>query len=77
MSLVEVARFANGIDGEIVRTRLESDGIMSFCFDQGINIFEGAGLIFPVRLMVIPEDLEAARAILIESGTLDADGVQR
>lgn len=71
MSLVEVARFASGVEADIVRTRLASEGIMAFCFDSGMNIADSVGIMIPVRVMVIPDDLEDARAILIEAGTLD------
>lgn len=71
MSLVEVARFPNGMEAEIVRTRLASEGIMAFCFDGGMNIADGAGLLIPVRVMVIPDDLADARAILVDTGLLD------
>ena len=41
---------------------------MSFCFDSGMNIAEGVGMMIPVRVMVIPEDLEDARQLLGEDG---------
>lgn len=71
MSLVEVARFPSGVEADIVRTRLASEGIMAFCFDSGMNIADSVGIMIPVRVMVIPDDLAEARAILIETGLLD------
>jgi hypothetical protein len=71
VSLVELARYPSGAEAEIVRARLEAGGIMSFCFDSGTNIAEGVGLLIPVRVMVIPEDLEEAREILGEGGEVN------
>jgi hypothetical protein len=71
MSLVELARYSSGAEAEIVRGRLEAGGIMSFCFDSGMNIAEGVGMMIPVRVMVIPEDLEDARQLLSEDGGRD------
>jgi hypothetical protein len=68
MSLIEVARFANFHEAELARQRLEHGGIMAFTFDSGMNIAEGVGMLIPVRLMVIPEDLDDARALLLADG---------
>jgi hypothetical protein len=62
--LVEVARYANGLEAEIVRGRLSSEGIMAFCFDGGMNIADGAAFAIPVRLMVDDNDFAEARAVL-------------
>ncbi len=69
MPLVELAKFSSGIEGEIVRSKLESEGIGAVCFDSGMNIAESVGIMIPVRVMVLDEDLEAARAILAEAET--------
>ncbi len=58
MSLVELERHADPMLGQIVRGRLEAAGIPAFCFDSGMNIAEGAPLLFQVRVMVLEEDLE-------------------
>ncbi|MDZ7588848.1 MAG: DUF2007 domain-containing protein [Parasphingorhabdus sp.] len=66
MSLVELARYTNGIEAEIVRGRLAAAGIGAVCFDGGMNIAESAGIMIPVRLMLLAEDLDEARAVLAE-----------
>ncbi len=67
MSLVELDRYADPMLGQIVRGRLEAAGIAAFCFDSGMNLAEGAPMLFQVRVMVLEEDLEEARAILAEN----------
>lgn len=69
MSLVELAKYSSGIEAEIVRSKLESEGIGAVCFDSGMNIAESVGIMIPVRVMVLDEDLDAARAILATSET--------
>jgi hypothetical protein len=64
MSLIELARFASFTEAELARGRLESAGVHAVCFDGGMNIAEGLGLMIPVRLMVLDEDVEEAREIL-------------
>ena len=64
--LVELGRYADPMLGAIVRGRLEAAGIPAFCFDSGMNIAEGAPMLFQVRLMVLEEDLDEARAVLAE-----------
>lgn len=64
MSLVELARYASFAEAELDRGRLENAGVHAVCFDGGMNIAEGLGLMIPTRLMVLDEDIEEARAIL-------------
>jgi len=64
--LVELGRYPNGALAHIVKGRLEAAGIPAVCFDTGINIAEGAGLIIPVRVMVLDVDLTEAREVLAE-----------
>jgi hypothetical protein len=64
MSLVELARYASFAEAELARGRLESEGVHAVCFDGGMNIAEGLGLMIPVRLMVLDEDVEDALLIL-------------
>ena len=66
MSLVELARYSSGVEAEIVRGRLEAGGIGAVCFDSGMNIADSAAIAIPVRLMVLDEDLDEARALLAE-----------
>ncbi len=61
---MELARFANAHEAGLARERLENAGIPAFCFDSGMNIGEGVGFLIPVRLMVLPEDRDAASAFL-------------
>jgi hypothetical protein len=64
VSLVELARYASFTEAELDRGRLESAGIYAVCFDGGMNIAEGLGLMIPTRLMVLDEDADNARAVL-------------
>ncbi len=64
MSLVELARFPNGMEAELIRGRLESAGVHAVCFDAGMNIAESVGLMIPVRIMVLDEDLAEAQGLL-------------
>ncbi len=66
MALVELARFPAGHIAEIWRGRLESEGIHAVCFDTGMNIADSAAFAIPVRLMVLDEDHDEARAMLDE-----------
>ena len=61
--LVEAARFNSRVEADLARLYLESEGVESVLFDTEINYFYG-GLLLPVRLMVIDEDLERARQLL-------------
>jgi len=66
MSLVELERYADAALAHIVRGRLEAAGIPAFVFDTGMNLAEGAPMLFRVRLMVLDEDLAEAKALLAE-----------
>ena len=63
MALVELARFYNSFEAGVVQSRLLADGIESVIFDNEMS-WEGLGGLIPIRLMVIDEDLAAARAVL-------------
>lgn len=63
MSLVELARFDNRIEAEVARLNLEAEGIDAVLFDAEISHFYG-GWFLPIRLMVLDEQLEDARAAL-------------
>ena len=47
---------------------LRDAGIESVVFDTHTSILEGSANAIPRRLMVIDDDLEAARQLLIEAG---------
>lgn len=66
MALVELARYPSSIAADIVRSFLESNGIGAVTFDGGMNIADSAAFAIPVRVMVLDEDFEAARALLTE-----------
>lgn len=68
MALVELVRLPNGAEAELLRGRLESAGVHAVCFDAGMNIAESVGLLIPVGVMVLDEDLAEARALLAEFG---------
>ncbi len=61
--LVEAATFTTRVEADLARLYLESEGIEALLFDTGVNYFY-RGLFLPVRLMVLDEDVDAARALL-------------
>ncbi|MGH6653111.1 MAG: DUF2007 domain-containing protein [Sphingopyxis sp.] len=69
MALVELVRLPNGVEAELLRGRLESAGVHAVCFDAGMNIAESVGLLIPVRVMVLDEDLAEAQALMAEFQT--------
>ncbi|OHC98804.1 MAG: hypothetical protein A2885_17300 [Sphingopyxis sp. RIFCSPHIGHO2_01_FULL_65_24] len=69
MALVELVRLPNGVEAELLRGRLESAGVHAVCFDAGMNIAESVGLLIPVRVMVLDDDLAEAQALMAEFGT--------
>lgn len=68
MPLVELVRRPSGVEAELLRGRLESAGVPAVCFDAGMNIAESVGLMIPVRVMVLDEDLAEAKALMEEFG---------
>lgn len=64
MALVELVRLPNGAEAELLRGRLDSAGVHAVCFDAGMNIAESVGLLIPVRVMVLDEDLVEAQALI-------------
>ena len=64
MALVELGSYPNAMEAAMVRGRLQVEGIDSVAFDGGMNIADSAGWVIPVRVMVLDEDLDAARAAL-------------
>jgi len=63
MALVEIAIFQDNIAAEIVRGRLEAEGIAAILFDAGLSSL-GLGAMTPARLMVDESDKEAAERLL-------------
>ncbi len=62
MSLVEYKIYYDRFEAEIVCGRLRSEGLEALVFDGGFAASHGGAL--PVRLMVLDDDLAAARRIL-------------
>ena len=63
--LVEAARYTTRVEADIARLYLESEGVEAVLFDTEVNYFYG-GLVLPVRLMVLDEDVDQARRLLAE-----------
>lgn len=68
MALVELIRLPSGAEAELLRGRLENAGVHAVCFDAGMNIAESVGIMIPVRIMVLDEDIAEARALLAAFG---------
>ena len=66
MSLVELGRFAR-VEALVLQGRLESEGIGAVAFDAEMSLGEGSALLIPVRVMVLDDDLPAARRIVDEA----------
>ena len=66
MSLVELARFPTRVEADLTRLRLGTAGIDAVILDAEANSFFGGGGLIWVRLMVIDDDVDEARAILEE-----------
>ncbi len=64
MALVELANYPNAMEAAMVKGLLEAEGIDAVLFDHGMNIADSSGWLVPVRVMVLDEDLDAARAAL-------------
>lgn len=62
--LVELARYPNAMEAQMVKGLLAADGIDAVLFDHGMNIADSSGWLIPVRVMVLDEDLAAARALV-------------
>ena len=62
--LVEAARYDSRVEADLARLYLESEGVGAVLFDAEINDVYG-GLFMPVRLMVLDEDVDAARRLLV------------
>ncbi len=67
MPLVELGRYPFSFQADIARTFLESHGIGALVFDSGMNIADSSAIAIPVRLMVLDEDYDAAKALLVEA----------
>ena len=66
MSLVELAQFATRVEADLARLALGAADIDAVILDAEANNFFGGGGLIWVRLMVLDEDFDDARAILAE-----------
>ncbi len=66
MPLITLETLFDPVAAEIMRMRLETAGIGAVLFDAGIASLIGSGL-SGVRLMVLDEDEDAARALLADA----------
>lgn len=66
MNLVELGRFATRVEADLARLALGAADIDAVILDAEANSFFGGGGLIWVRLMVLEEDLDEARAILAE-----------
>ena len=62
MSLVELKTYYDRFEAEIVCGRLRAEGFDALVFDGGLAASHGGA--FPVRIMVLAEDKDAALAAL-------------
>ncbi len=60
----QVATFSQGMEAELAKARLQSEGIESFVADEGIAASFGSAPAEGIRLMVRSADAQRARAIL-------------
>jgi len=72
MALIEIATFPDLMMAEIVRGRLEAEGIAAVVFDAGLSGL-GLGAMTPARLMVDEDDVAQAQQILSEADSFEAD----
>jgi hypothetical protein len=63
--LVEAARYGTTIEAEIARTYLASHGIEAVVFDGASSLYSDGAMI-NARLMVLEDDFERARVLLLD-----------
>ena len=66
MNLVELGRYPTRVDAELARLALGASDIDAVILDTEANSFFGGGGLIWVRLMVLEDDLEAAREVLAD-----------
>ncbi len=62
--LVTLGKYLNYIDAEVIKTKLESEGIECFVTDLHSNIITGTTYSVEHRLQVHESDLEKAKGVL-------------
>jgi hypothetical protein len=70
VSLVALKTYHDQFEAEIVAGRLRAAGIEALVFDGNFVSSYGAGL--PVRLMVLDEDVDRARALIAKGAETEA-----
>lgn len=65
MSLVELARYGNSFEAGAAQSALADAEIESYLFDMEMAAF-AFGALISIRLMVLDEDFEAARKVLLK-----------
>ncbi|MBA3836583.1 MAG: DUF2007 domain-containing protein [Sphingomonas sp.] len=63
MALTELGRFSKN-EANILIGALDAQGIGAVAFDEGASIADGSQFFIPVRVMVDPDDLAEAQAIV-------------
>jgi hypothetical protein len=66
MNLVELGRYATRVEADLARLALGAADIEAVILDAEANSFFGGGGLIWVRLMVLEDDLEAAREVLAD-----------
>ncbi len=66
MSLVELAVYSNSFEAGVAQSALADEGIESYIFDVGMAAF-AFGAVISIRLMVLDEEWEAARQVLLKN----------
>jgi hypothetical protein len=64
----ELMRTNDPVVLSLARTLLEDAGVMAIVADTHMSVLEGSIGVFPRRVMVVDDELQAARDILEEAG---------
>ena len=64
----EIIRTNDAVIISFVQSLLKDAGIGCFIADQNMSVLDGSIGILPRRVMVVDEDVNAARRILVEAG---------
>lgn len=62
--LVTIGKYLNYLDAEVIKTKLESEGIECYVTDLSSNIISGTSFAIEHRLQVWESDMEKAKEIL-------------
>jgi hypothetical protein len=70
--LITIERYADQLEADLAKTRLDSAGITSFLVGENASLLYGNNL-GGLQLQVSPKDETDARAILNDPGPLDGE----